>query len=104
MILMSMLISLCGFSFASAELFSNGGGLGPVIIGILVVVFYPVLFLVSSAIGIVTTLYRRRKAVYLLSSNSNTEDFEISKWDKKVISSWMGMSLNRGKWRPVQEE
>ncbi len=101
MILMSMLISLCGFSFASAELFSNGGGLGPVIIGILVVVFYPVLFLVSSAIGIVTTLYRRRKAVYLLSSNSNTEDFEISKWDKKVISSWMGMSLNRGKWRPT---
>lgn len=101
MVLMSMLISLCGFSFASADLFSNGGGIGPVIIGILVVVFYPILFMVSSAIGIVAALYKRRKAVYLLSSSSNTEDFEVSKWDKKVISSWMGMSLNRGKWRPT---
>ena len=101
MLLMVILISLCGFSFASADLFSNGGGLGPIIIGILVVVFYPVLFLMSSAIGIVAALYRKRKAVYLLSSSSNTEDFEVSKWDKKVISSWMGMSLNRGKWRPT---
>lgn len=103
MLLMVMLLSLTGFSFASAVLFSAGGGIVAIIVGIVVVVFYPALFLLASFIGIAAALYRKRKAVYLLSSRSagNTDDGEVTKWDKSVISTWMGMSLNRGKWRPT---
>jgi hypothetical protein len=99
--LMVLLFSLTGFSFAGAQLFSGGGGLGPVLVGILVVLFYPVLFLIASFVGVAAAIYRKRKAVYLLSSRTNTDEGETNKWDKKVVASWMGMSLNRGKWRPT---
>ena len=99
--LMVLLVSLTGFSFAGAQLFSGGGGLGPVLVGILVVLFYPVLFLIAAFVGIAAAVYRKRKAVYLLSSRANMEEAEINKWDKRVVATWMGMSLNRGKWRPT---
>lgn len=99
--LMVLLVSLTGFSFAGAQLFSGGGGLGPVLVGILVVLFYPILFLIAAFIGVAAAVYRKRKAVYLLSSRANTDEAEINKWDKRVVATWMGMSLNRGKWRPT---
>ena len=101
MLLMVMLVSLTGFAFAGAVLFSGGGGLVPILVGILVVVFYPVLFLVASYIGLAAALYRKRKAVYLLSSRAPADDGDVNKWDQRVVSEWMGMSLNRGKWRPT---
>lgn len=103
MLLLVMLLSLTGFSFASAVLFSAGGGIVATVVGIIVVVFYPALFLLASFIGIAAAIYRKRKAVYLLSSRSSTsvDDGEVNKWDKSVIAKWMGMSLNRGKWRPT---
>ena len=100
-LLMVVLVSLTGFSFAGALLFSGGGGLGPVLVGILVVLFYPVLFLIAAFIGIAAAVYRKRKAVYLLSSRASTDEAEVNKWDKRVVANWMGMSLNRGKWRPT---
>lgn len=101
MLLIVMLLSLSGVCYAGAILFSTGGTILPTVIGIVVVVFYPVLFLTAAYIGIAAALYRKRKAVYLLSSRASPEDSEDStKWDKRVVAGWMGMSLNRGKWRP----
>lgn len=92
---------LSALSYVCARLFSGGYGIVPMCVGIAVVVCGPVLFLLASYIGIAAALYRKRKAVYLLSSRAPTEDpGEHSKWDMQVVGKWMGMSLNRGKWRP----
>jgi hypothetical protein len=71
-------------------------------VGIAVVVCAPVLFLLSTYVGIAAAVYRKKKAVYLLSSRANPEDpADQTKWDVRVVAGWMGMSLNRGKWRPA---
>lgn len=101
--LIILMLSLSGLTYAGALLFSGGYGLVPMCVGIAVVVIVPVLFLLAAYIGIQAALYRKRKAVYLLSSRSTTsqdENPEHSKWDMRVVAGWMGMSLNRGKWRP----
>jgi len=102
MALIVILISLSGVCYGGAILFSSGAGIVPTVIGVVIVVFFPVLLLIASYIGIAAALYRKRKVVYLLSSRSSLEDNDNNnKWDKNVVASWMGMSLHRGKWRPV---
>jgi len=97
-----LMLSMSALAFVGARLFSGGDGLVPLVVGIAVVVIGPVLFLLASYIGIAAALYRKKKAVYLLSSRATPDDpAEHSKWDLQVVGSWMGMSLNRGKWRPA---
>lgn len=99
-----IMLSLSAVAYSGARLFSGGYGLVPMCVGIAVVVCVPVLLLLAAYIGIAAALYRKRKAVYLLSSRAATsqqeEAAEQSKWDLRVVGGWMGMSLNRGKWRP----
>ena len=102
--LVLLMLVLCPLAFVGARLFSQGtaDGIIPLVVGIAVVICGPVLFLLASYIGIAAALYRKRKAVYLLSSRAITEEApDHSKWDLQVVASWMGMSLNRGKWRPA---
>lgn len=98
MLLMFVLSALC---YSGARLFSGGYDLIPMCVGIAMVVGVG-LFLLACYIGIASALGRKRKVVYLLSSRANPEDpAEHSKWDVRIVAGWMGMSLNRGKWRPL---
>jgi len=101
MLLIVLLISLTGFCYSGSVLYSQADSIVPIVIGIVIIIFFPVLFLAACYIGIAAAVYRKRKAVYLLSSRSSAaeEVEENTKWDKRVVAEWMGMSLNRGKWR-----
>ena len=101
MLLIVLLISLTGFCYSGSVLYSQADSIVPIVIGIVIIIFFPALFLVACYVGIAAAVYRKRKAVYLLSSRSSAaeEVEENSKWDKRVVAEWMGMSLNRGKWR-----
>jgi len=97
-----LMLSLSAMSYTGAGLFSENYGLVEFVVGIALVVCGPLLFLLAAIIGIAAAVYRKRKAVYLLSSRAPTEEAgEHSKWDLRVVAGWMGMSLNRGKWRPA---
>jgi hypothetical protein len=71
-------------------------------VGIAVLICMPVFFLVWAYVLVSSSLYRKQKAVYLLSRGSARSDGRATNaWDLRVVAGWMGMSLKRGKWRPM---
>ena len=102
MILMIIMMVLCTLAFSSTRLLKDANDVVQISVGVAVILCGPVLFLLASYIGITAALYRKKKAIYLLSSRAASENHgEFSKWERKIVGSLMGMSLNRGKWRPA---
>lgn len=97
-LLMSLMPPL---AYVGSILLVNKSGVIPLVVGITVVVCGPLLFLTASASGIAVALYRKRKTVYLLSNQySGQNTMHYSRWELVFVAQVMGMSLNRGKWRP----
>lgn len=101
--LILLMLLMSALAYVGAILLVNNLGLIPLVVGITVVVCGPLLFLTASAFGIAAALYGKRKAVYLLSSRSSRQDStQHSRWELVFVAQIMGMSLNRGKWRPPE--
>lgn len=100
--LMVFLFGLNAFALEGGLLMSTSDwDTYPLIVGIAVIIFVPLLFLLACYIGIAAAIYRKRKAVYLVNRTAvEDETPSHNKWDMHFVSKYMGMNLIRGKWRP----
>jgi hypothetical protein len=92
----TIMFAMSALGLASAELFSNGNLL-EICIGVGVAVVGPVLFIGGMHLFLQKALYKKKRSAYLLTRTTRSK--KDTAWDRSVVKGWMGMSLNRGKWK-----